>query len=440
MPELAWDLCRERVKTCDPVQQVGRVTGLVGMTIEVRGLSTAVGSLCRIECGRFKPPVICEAVGFRSGRLLLMPYSSMQGIAPGQAVVPVANQLTVPTGERLLGRVLNGLGEPIDGGPPLHHLPRRNLGQRVPNALHRQRIDKPLETGIRAMDALTTVAQGQRMGIFAGSGVGKSVLLGMLARGASVDVNVLALIGERGREVREFIERDLGPEGLARSVVVVVTSDESAVLRAKGAETAMAIAESFRDDDHEVLMLMDSVTRYAMALREIGLAAGEPPTTKGYPPSVFAALPRLCERAGCSAVNAMTAFFTVLIEGDDIHDPIGDAVRSILDGHVMLSRDLARDGHYPAIDVLGSVSRLRNEVVDEGNRDNGNQLMRWLKALEDGRDLVSIGAYVPGSDPILDAALENKDAIRTFLTQNLDTKATADESWQALSELIGKEG
>lgn len=275
------------------------------------------------------------------------------------------------------------------------------------------------------------------MGIFAGSGVGKSVLLGMLARGASVDVNVLALIGERGREVREFLERDLGPGGLARSVVVVVTSDESAVMRAKGADAAMSIAEGFRDAGDDVLLMMDSATRYAMALREIGLAAGEPPTTKGYPPSVFAALPRLCERAGCSDSSTMTAFFTVLIEGDDIHDPIGDAMRSILDGHIMLSRDLARERHYPAIDVLGSVSRLRNEIITPRQRQSGDQLLRWLKALEDNRDLVSIGAYAPGSDPILDDALANRDAIRSFLTQDLTDTAAAEQSMAALAALVG---
>ena len=439
MLDLAWTSANEQLQCCDPVRQVGRVTGLVGMTVEVRGLSAPLGSLCRIEIGRHRPPVRCEAVGFQAGRLLLMPYTDMQGIAPGQAVLPVANQLTVPTGNRLLGRVLNGLGEPIDGGPPLHHLPRRRLGQAAPAALKRQRCTESVTTGVRAIDTLITAAKGQRLGIFSGSGVGKSVLLGMLAKGAAVDVNVLALIGERGREVREFLERDLGPEGLARSVVVVVTSDESAVMRAKGAETAMAIAENFRDADNEVLMLMDSATRYAMALREIGLAAGEPPTTKGYPPSVFAALPRLCERAGWSEVNAMTAFFTVLIEGDDIHDPVGDAMRSILDGHVMLSRDLARDGHYPAIDVLGSVSRLRNDVAPLDIRRAGDHLLRWLKTLEDNRDLVSIGAYAAGSDPLLDAALANRDAIRTFLTQGLDERADLAEGHAALQALIGKE-
>jgi FliI/YscN family ATPase len=305
--------------------------------------------------------------------------------------------------------------------------------------LRRRRDLSVLPTGIRSLDSLVTVARGQRLGIFAGSGVGKSVLLGMLARQARVDVTVLALIGERGREVKEFLERDLGPEGLARSVVVVVTSDASAVLRAKGAATAMTIAEHFRAADREVLFLMDSATRYAMALREIGLAAGEPPTTKGYPPSVFAALPRLCERAGWSAVNSMTAFFTVLIEGDDLQDPVGDAMRSILDGHVVLSRDLAREGHYPAIDVLGSISRLRNEVVSEGALASGTQIARWLKALEENRDLVNIGAYVAGSDPVLDEALAKRDAIAAFLTQEMTERADLEETWRRLAELAGGE-
>ncbi len=439
MLDLAWPAAREQIDACDPVRQLGRVSGLVGMTIEVRGLAAPVGSLCRVETGRRRPPVPCEVVGFQAGKLLLMPYGDLRGIAPGHVVAAVSRRLSVPFGDGLLGRVLNGLGEPIDGGPPLVHLPRRPLGRAAPAALSRRRAAAPLETGIRAIDALVTAARGQRLGIFAGSGVGKSVLLGMLARNASVDVSVLALIGERGREVREFIERDLGPEGLARSVVVVVTSDESAVMRTRGAETAMTIAEGFRESDREVLLLMDSATRYAMALREIGLAAGEPPTTKGYPPSVFAALPRLCERAGWSAVNAITAFFTVLIEGDDIQDPVGDAMRSILDGHVMLSRDLAREGHYPAIDVLGSVSRLRNDVLPPVSRQAGDLVMRWLKSLEENRDLVNIGAYVPGSDPLLDTALARRARMRDFLTQEIGERVDTAQSLRDLHQVAATE-
>ncbi len=434
-PALSWPDARAAVRATDPVRAVGRVEKLVGLIIEVGGLSAPVGSLCRVETGRNAPPVLCEVVGFRDETLLLMPYGPPAGLAPGQRAVVLSHDLTVPFGPQLLGRVLNGLGEPIDGGPPLGRLPRRRVGATPPAALSRRRCDTILPTGVRALDGLVTVARGQRLGIFAGSGVGKSVLLGMLARNARVDVTVLALIGERGREVREFLERDLGAEGLARSVVVVVTSDESAVMRTKGAETAMSIAESFRDHDRDVLFLMDSATRYAMALREIGLATGEPPTTKGYTPSVFAALPRLCERAGWSAVNALTAFFTVLIEGDDIHDPVGDAMRSILDGHVMLSRDLAREGHYPAIDVLGSVSRLRQEIVAPERLAAGTRVLRWLKALEENRDLINIGAYVRGADALVDEALARQEDVKRFLRQAVDDPAPLAESFARLQTL-----
>ncbi len=430
-----WRDCVEKVERTDPIRGVGRVVNLVGMVIEVAGLTAPVGSLCRIETGRHSPGVLCEVVGFRGSTLLVMPYRGGTGVAPGQRVVVLAQHLTVPVGPELLGRILNGLGQPIDGGPSLSRLPRRRLGSPPPPALSRKRQAEFLTTGIRAVDSLVTAARGQRLGIFAGSGVGKSVLLGMLARHARVDVNVVALIGERGREVKEFIECDLGSEGLARSVVIVVTSDESAVVRAKGADTAMTIAESFREADCNVLFLMDSATRYAMSLREIGLAAGEPPTTKGYPPSVFAALPRLCERAGWSSVNAVTAFFTVLIEGDDIHDPIGDAMRSILDGHVMLSRDLARQNHYPAIDLLGSISRLRQDLLNADTLAAGAEVLRWLKALEDNRDLINIGAYVAGSDPLVDKALANESAVRTFFRQAVDEYAELADSLAGLRKL-----
>jgi len=434
---LAWTDLDQRVARTDPIRSVGQVSKLVGMIIEVEGLSAPIGSLCRIETGRSEDHVLSEVVGFRDRTLLVMPYQDAAGVAPGCTAVILASQLTVPVGHELLGRVLDGLGRPLDGGPPLTHATRRALGGTPPPAMSRCRTTEVLQTGIRSLDGMITAARGQRLGIFAGSGVGKSVLLGMLARQATVDVNVLALIGERGREVREFIERDLGPEGLARSVIIVVTSDQSAVMRAKGAETAMTIAESFRDADNEVLFMMDSATRYAMALREIGLAAGEPPTTKGYPPSVFAALPRLCERAGWSAINSMTAFFTVLIEGDDIHDPVGDAMRSILDGHIMLSRDLARQHHYPAVDVLGSVSRLRNDIVEPADISAGARLMQWLKSLEDNRDLVNIGAYVAGADPILDEALAKEGAIREFLTQGITEGTRVQDTMVRLRELTG---
>ena len=432
---LAWSELSESIRKTDPIRAVGRVSNLVGMIIEVSGLEAPVGSMCRIDCGRNEESVLCEVVGFRSAALLLMPYQSSHGIAPGFRVTLEGSRLTVPVGPQLLGRVIDGLGRPLDGGPSLSRLPHARLGGRPPAPLARRRATNHLETGIKSIDSMVTAARGQRMGIFAGSGVGKSILLGMLARNASVDVNVLALIGERGREVREFIERDLGPEGLARSVVVVVTSDQSAVMRVKGAETAMTIAESFRESDQEVLFLMDSATRYAMSLREIGLAAGEPPTTKGYPPSVFGALPKLCERAGWSAINCITAFFTVLIEGDDIHDPIGDAMRSILDGHIMLSRDLARQHHYPAVDVLGSVSRLRTDVIQPAALEAGARLLRWLKSLEDNRDLVKIGAYVQGSDPLLDEAMAKEAAINDFLTQTIEEKLPLTSTMEQLVDL-----
>jgi flagellum-specific ATP synthase len=433
--KLPWRDCRSQIQGIDPIRPIGRVAKLVGLVIEVEGMAAPVGSLCRIEIGRQAAPVLCEVVGFRDHTLFIMPYRDASGIAPNQRVTLLNDQVTVPVGPQLLGRVLNGIGQPIDGGPPLGRLPRRRVSSPPPPALARRRATEVLETGVCVLDAMLTVARGQRMGIFAGSGVGKSVLLGMLARHARVDVNVLALIGERGREVKEFLERDLGPQGLARSVVVVVTSDESAVLRAKGAETAMAIAESFREADQEVLFLMDSATRYAMALREIGLAAGEPPTTKGYTPSVFTALPKLCERAGWSAINAMTAFFTVLIEGDDIHDPIGDAMRALLDGHIMLSRDLARANHYPAVDVLGSVSRLRQEILAPDQLAAGVQVLKWLKALDDNRDLINIGAYVAGSDPVVDEALARERDIAEFLQQEIPVAAPLADSLARLKQL-----
>jgi len=438
MIPLAWNDCRAQIRGTETIRPVGRVANLVGMVVEIAGLAAPVGALCRIEVGRNRAPILCEAIGFRDDTLLVMPLGKAEGIAAGQPATLISTRLSVPVGDGLLGRIVDGLGRPLDGGPPLTGAPHAPLdGGRVPAALTRRRTGKILPTGLRAIDAVLTVARGQRMGIFAGSGVGKSILLGMLARQAEVDVSVLALIGERGREVREFVERDLGPEGLARSVVVVVTSDESAVMRAKGAETAMTIAERFREADRHVLFLMDSATRYAMALREIGLAAGEPPTTKGYPPSVFAALPRLCERAGSSAINAMTAFFTVLIEGDDIHDPVGEAMRAILDGHLFLSRDLARRGHYPAVDVLGSISRLRNEIVPAQTLVAAKQVLQWLEVIEQNRDLVSIGAYAAGSDPLLDTALAKQDAIRQFLTQGVDEGSDLHDTLDGLNRLTG---
>ena len=420
----------------DPIKATGHVDKLVGLVVEVVGLNASVGSQCRISKGSDRS-TLCEVVGFRGSTALVMPYTDLQGLERGQKVTVSGGLMSVPVSESLLGRVVDGLGSPIDDGPGLKNMQEQRLTAPAPDALHRNRIEERLETGVRAIDSLLTVARGQRLGIFAGSGVGKSVLLGMLARNANADVNVIALIGERGREVRDFIERDLGPEGLARSVVVVVTSDQSAVMRSRGAETATAIAEYFRDQGKNVMLMMDSLTRYAMARREIGLASGEPPTTKGYTPSVFADLPRLCERAGWSDRGSITAFYSVLIEGDDIHDPVGDAVRSILDGHLVLSRDLARENHYPAIDVLGSISRLRNRIVDPEVLEAGSTLFRWMKAYEENRDLINIGAYVTGSDPLVDQAIARRERIRAFLCQPVEEPAPWAETIASLETLTG---
>ena len=430
-----WSECISKVKKTDTIRSIGRVNAIVGMIIEALNITAPIGSVCIINTGRNRKAVTCEVVGFKGDTALLMPYGDMEGLAPGQPVTLFSENLSIPTGNQLLGRVINGLGQPIDGKGPLRNESLRPVRCAPPLSLNRARIEEPLATGVRAIDGLVTVAKGQRMGVFAGSGVGKSVLMGMISRNSDADVNVVALIGERGREVKEFIERDLGPEGLARSVVIVVTSDESAVMRARGAETAMAVAESFRDSKKNVMFLMDSVTRYAMALREIGLATGEPPTTKGYTPSVFAALPKLCERAGCNETHSITALFTVLIEGDDIHDPIGDAMRSILDGHIMLSRDLARENHYPAIDVLGSVSRLKTTVAEDVHLKAGNQVASWMKIIEDNKDLITIGAYAHGNDPILDKALEEQEQINAFLRQGEYDQSTWESTTATLLQL-----
>ncbi len=429
------DAARSAVRSADLVRGRGRLTQVVGLVLEVRGLCASIGDLCWIEVGRQLPEVPAEVVGFREDALLLMPYGSLIGIAAGSRVRTHGERLRVPAGVELLGRVLNAVGEPIDGGPPLSCRETTSHLGRVPPPLARQRIREVQPTGVRAIDAFVTCARGQRVGIFAGSGVGKSVLLGMISRHSAVDVNVVALIGERGREVREFIEEDLGQDGLARSVVVVATSDESAVLRVRAAQSAMAIAEWFREHDRNVMFLMDSTTRYAMALREIGLAVGEPPTTKGYTPSSFAELPRLLERAGTSRVNAMTGFFTVLVEGDDLNDPVGDAVRAIVDGHIVLARDLARRGHYPAIDVLGSVSRLMPQVTTPEHRASSARVLNWLKLLEDHQDLITIGAYTRGHHAELDIALDLRPRLDAFLRQGIGEKADLSATLAQLAQL-----
>ncbi|ACX53119.1 flagellar protein export ATPase FliI [Ammonifex degensii KC4] len=414
-------------------QQVGVVSKVVGLTLEVKGIKPFVGEVCLVELSPGKY-VVAEAAGFREDVVLLMPFGELTGIRPGCRVYPRRRPFTVRVGEHLLGRVLNGLGEPIDGKPLPSGIPLP-VNNRPPSPLARRRIEEVFVTGVRAIDAFITCGRGQRIGIFAGSGVGKSTLLGMIARFGNADVNVIALVGERGREVLEFIEKDLGEEGLAKSVVVVATSDEPALLRLRAAFVATTIAEYFRDTGRHVLLLMDSLTRFALAQREVGLAVGEPPTTRGYTPSVFALLPRLLERAGNAAKGSITGFYTVLVEGDDLNEPITDAARSILDGHIVLSRQLAQANHYPAIDVLASVSRLMSAVVTPEHREAADLLRSLLAAYRQNEDLINIGAYVSGSNPTVDRAIALYPELVAFLRQKPEEYTSFPECVARLKEL-----
>ncbi len=388
---------------------------MLGLTIQAIGLDCQIGEVCEIRTSH--KSLLSEVVGFQEDRVLLMPLGDMQGIQPGSAVFPIYKSFRTPVGMPLLGRVLDGLGQPIDSGSSLEGIERTSTNNNPPPPLSRPPINEPLVTGVRVIDGMLTCGKGQRMGIFAGSGVGKSTLMGTIARSSRSDVSVIALVGERGREVREFLERDLGPDGLARSVVVVSTSDQPALVRLKAAFVAMTIAENFRDNGMDVTFLMDSVTRFAMAQREVGLAIGEPPASKGYTPSVFALLPRLLERAGASEKGTITGFFTVLVEGDDFNEPICDATRGILDGHIIFSRALAARNHYPAIDVLNSVSRVMPAVTSREHMQLAAAARKHLATYEKARDLVNIGAYVTGSDADIDQALNVLPALTSFLQQ-----------------------
>ena len=400
--------------------EYGKVTRVVGLVIEAAGLDVGLGELCRVTALTGDRSVLAEVVGFHAQGVLLMPLGDMDGLHPGSAVRPLGRSFGVDVGPGLLGRILNGLGHPIDGGGKLEVETRVPLSAEPPNPLAREMVGRVLETGVRALDGTLTVGRGQRVGIFAGSGVGKSTLLGMIARQARADVNVIALLGERGREVREFIEHALGPEGLARSVLVVATGDQAALVRARGALVATAIAEYFRDQGKEVLLMVDSVTRVAMAWREIGLAVGEPPTTKGYPPSVFAMLPRLLERAGNGERGGITGIYTVLVDGDDFNEPVADAARSILDGHVVLTRKLAAAGHFPAIDVLDSKSRVRDQIIPPDHKAAADLLLKCEAAYREKEDLILVGAYQQGSDPMVDAAVALREQALGFLQQRPD--------------------
>ncbi|MDT8897682.1 FliI/YscN family ATPase [Thermanaerothrix sp. 4228-RoL] len=423
------------LQRANPFQVSGRIVQVVGLTIEAVGIDCQIGEICEMRA-QGAEPVLAEVVGFRDERILLMPLGAMDGIQPGSEVYPISKSFRVPVGMALLGRVLDGLGRPMDGGPALTLSETVATNRLAPNPMQRKPITEPLVTGVRAIDGLLTMGKGQRMGIFAGSGVGKSTLLGTLARRARADVSVIALVGERGREVREFLDRDLGSEGLQRAVVVVSTSDQPALVRLKAAFVAMTIAEYFRDLGLDVIFLMDSVTRFAMAQREVGLAIGEPPASKGYTPSVFALLPRLLERAGCGERGTITGFFTVLVEGDDFNEPICDAVRGILDGHIILSRVLAARNHYPAIDVLNSISRLMPSITTPDHRSFAAQLRKHLAVYEKARDLINIGAYVAGSDPEIDAAIAVMPALERFLQQDVEEFTPFESTLNQMAAMI----
>jgi flagellum-specific ATP synthase len=425
-----------RLRHIDLLKVNGSVKQVIGLVIESVGPNCSLGDVCMIKSRDGQDLCLSEVVGFRDNRVLSMILGDAARVGPGSEIVATDRALSTSVGEELLGRVIDGLGNPLDGKGPIVTREVRSIYNAPPNPLERQRITRPVRTGIRSIDALLTCGNGQRVGIFAGSGVGKSVTLGMIARSTSADVNVIALVGERGREVAEFMDHELGPEGLKRSVVVVATSDKAALIRLKAAFLATTIAEYFRDRGMNVMLLMDSVTRLAMAQREVGLAIGEPPTTKGYTPSVFAMLPKLLERAGNARRGSITGMYTVLVEGDDMTDPVADAVRSILDGHIVLSRRLASAGHYPAVDVLESVSRVMPAITTDEHRHAAHRLLDMMATYREAEDLINIGAYVKGSNPRIDEALRNWEKIRLFLRQKANEKADFDESIAQLTGMM----
>ncbi|RKP55457.1 flagellar protein export ATPase FliI [Cohnella endophytica] len=432
MPHLDIHRYTETLDRMDPVRVNGKVIQIIGLTVESEGPDASIGDVCSIHPSKGGKPVLAEVVGFRNNRVLLMPLGELDSVGPGCDVVATGGPLTVQVGSELLGKVLDGLGKPLDGTSLPARMPHYSTNNSPGNPLQRPRVKTPLGVGVRAIDGLLTVGQGQRVGIFAGSGVGKSTLLGMVARNTAADVNVIALVGERGREVLEFVEKDLGPEGLARSVVIVATSDQPALIRIKGALIATTIAEYFRDRGMNVMLMMDSVTRYAMAMREVGLAIGEPPATRGYTPSVFAALPKLLERAGTGPTGSITAFYTVLVDGDDMNEPIADAVRGILDGHIVLHRNLANKGHFPAIDVLSSVSRVMKDIISDDQQSAAEQLKRLLAVYRDSEDLINIGAYQRGSNAEIDKAIQYYDLFKTYTQQKTNEKVTLHDAQERL--------
>lgn len=428
---------KQAMDSADGFVQSGKVKQVIGLVIESQGPSAQIGELCFISTNAAKP-IMAEVVGFKENKVLLMPLGEMTGLMPGSDVVAGGHSLTIGVGESLLGRVLDGLGQPIDGKANIRTETQYPVNNLPPNPLKRRRIADHLSLGIKAIDGLLTCGKGQRVGVFSGSGVGKSTVLGMIARNTEADVNVIALIGERGREVRDFIERDLGEEGLKRSVVIVATSDQPALIRLKGAFVATAIAEYFRDQGKDVMFMMDSVTRFAMAQREVGLAIGEPPATRGYTPSVFALLPKLLERSGTSERGSITGLYAVLVEADDMNEPVADAVRSILDGHIVLSRKLAAQNHYPAIDVLESISRLMIEVTAKEHQETSGKIRDILATYKEAEDLINIGAYVSGSNPKIDYSISMIDKVNEYLKQDVDDHVTYEQSVSDLRGLFEK--
>ncbi len=434
--KISLDKYYKRLEEVELARQLGKVSQVIGLTIESNGPAVKIGEVCNIYPLRGTGAVKAEAVGFKGQKVLLMPLGEMEGIGPGSKVEALGAPLNVGVSNELLGRVLDGLGQPIDGKGPISTEKTYSVTAAPPNPLTRTRITEPLALGVRSIDALLTVGNGQRIGIFAGSGVGKSTLLGMIARNTQADVNVIGLIGERGREVKEFIENDLKEEGLKRSVVIVATSDQPALIRMKGALLATSIAEYFRNRGKNVMLLMDSITRFSMAQREVGLAIGEPPVTKGYTPSVFATLPKLLERSGTSDKGAITGLYTVLVDGDDMNEPIADAVRGILDGHVVLSRKLANKGHYPAVDVLSSISRVMPNVADKEHIKAANDVKEILANYDENEDLINIGAYAKGTNPKIDYAISKISKVNSFLTQDVHDRLNFQEVVDHLKTLL----
>lgn len=434
MLQVDFNKIEKRIRETNFNYMEGTVTKVIGLTIEVEGIKAFVGEVC-IVYNEKNQQIPCEVVGFKEDKVILMALGELIGISPGCRVVPEGKPLSVNCSQEVLGKVLDGLGNPLEGYDLQVGVPYA-LDREPPDPLKRRRITDVIPTGIKAIDGFNTVGEGQRIGIFAGSGVGKSTTLGMIARYAKADINVIALIGERGREVRDFIEKDLGEEGLKKSVIVCATSDKPALVRLKGAFTATAIAEYFRDQGKKVILMMDSVTRFAMAQREIGLAIGEPPATKGYTPSVFAKLPRLMERAGMSQEGSITAFYTVLVDGDDFNEPIADAVRGILDGHIVLSRNLASKNHYPAIDVLSSVSRLMSEIASKEHKKIAGVTRDLLATYKNSEDLINIGAYVKGSNQKVDMAMKYYDSIISFLRQGMNEHYSFEETVNILENIF----